>query len=209
MKSLFASKKFALYGALGVVALSAVAAGVWFMMPGSGQQVALPPIKEVSVPAGFVGKQAFGMWTLACENPKADAAGAKHVCRTNARVVVKKPKAGGLALAAGLNVVMADNQKSAGLLFRLPRAAGAANSVKFFVDKGVAFQAPLRCTQTECLAHGVLPAEAVEQMRNGRTISVVYTIKNREQKDVKVRVDHLLHGFRQAYDGMRTAMVHS
>lgn len=166
----------------------------------------LPPVQDAKIEPGFVGKQAFGLWLLVCENLKgAAASAAKRVCRTNSRVVVRGPNNAAL-LAAGLNVVMADNQKAPGLLFRLPPAARAAPSIYFAIDKNTMFKVPLRCSEKECLAQGALPGDAVEQLRSGETLSIVYTIKDKELKDRKVRVDQLLHGFRQSYDAMARAM---
>jgi hypothetical protein len=43
-------------------------------------------------------------------------------------------------------------------------------------------------------------------MRAGHTLSLIYTVKDRQQQDKKVRVDQLLHGFRQSYDAMAKAI---
>ena len=169
----------------------------------------LPIVKAVNLPAGFVGKQPFGLWTLVCQNlqPKPDATepSATRLCRTNAMMLVRGPNDRPI-LAAGFNVVRMDTQPRPGIVFVLPLGAGAAPNVNFAIDKNTAFKAPLRCTQKECLVQGALPDEALEQMRTGTTLSLVYTVKDRQQKERKVRVDQLLHGFREAYDAMLKAM---
>jgi hypothetical protein len=43
-------------------------------------------------------------------------------------------------------------------------------------------------------------------MKAGKTLSLIYTIKDRQQQDKKVRVDQLLHGFSQSYDAMTRAI---
>jgi invasion protein IalB len=92
-------------------------------------------------------------------------------------------------------------------LFVLPLGARASESVSFAVDKNTAFKAPVKCNAKQCLVQGALPAEAVEQMRTGKTLSLVYTVKDRQQQDRKVRVDQLLHGFRQSFDAMSRAIT--
>ena len=209
MKSFFDSTNWIGYTAVGVLVLISLAAVFMASRPAPPGARTLPPIQQVQISPGFVGTQPFGLWTLMCENLPAQAAvaqpAARRVCRTNARVVVRGPNNAPL-LAAGLNIVMMDTQKSPGLLFRLPPAAQAADNINFAIDTNPMFKAPLHCSAKECLAQGVLPADAIEQMRQGRTLSVLYTIKDRQQKDRKVRVDQLLHGFRQSYDAMTRAM---
>ncbi|MBP6014975.1 MAG: invasion associated locus B family protein [Alphaproteobacteria bacterium] len=170
----------------------------------------LPLIKDVNLPTGFTGKHAFGLWTLVCQdlqpgsNP-ADPA-ARRLCRTNARMLVRGPN-NQPVLAAGFNIVRMDTQPKPGIVFVLPLGARAAATANFAIDKNTAFKAPIRCTQRECLVQGALPDEALEQMRNGITLSLIYTVKDKAQKDRKVRVDQLLHGFRQSYDAMVKAVA--
>jgi hypothetical protein len=38
-------------------------------------------------------------------------------------------------------------------------------------------------------------------------LSLVYTIKDNRQQDRKIRVDQLLHGFRQSFDAMARAIT--
>ena len=170
----------------------------------------LPLIKAVNVPAGFVGKQPFGLWTLVCQNltpkPGATEPAATRLCRTNARMLVRGPD-NTAVLAAGFNIVRMNTQEKPGIVFVLPLGARASTTVNFVIDKNTAFKAPLHCTQRECLVQGALPDEALEQMRNGTTLSLVYTVKDREQKERKVRVDQLLHGFRESYDAMVQAIA--
>jgi invasion protein IalB len=173
----------------------------------------LPPVQSVDVQPGFVGQQPFGAWTLVCQNLKAKdpAASAaptmpKRLCRTNARMIVTGPNKQAL-LAAGFNVLMLDTKKTPAIIFRLPLGARASATIGFAIDKNTMFTAPLKCSQKECIAQGALPSEALAQMRQGQTLKVIYTIKDKTQKDRKVRVDQLLHGFRQAYDAMTSAMA--
>jgi invasion protein IalB len=112
-----------------------------------------------------------------------------------------------MLLAAGFNVLMLDTKKTPAILLRLPPSARAAASADFAIDQNTTFQAPLRCTAKECLLQAALPVEAVEQMRSGQTLSVIYTVKDRRQQDRKVQVDQPLHGFRQSYDAMVRAMA--
>ena len=165
---------------------------------------ALPPIQTARIDPGFVGQHKFGLWTLVCENVTAQPA-AVRVCRTNARMIVRGPNNTAL-LAAGFNIVMMKSQPAPGMLFRLPPSARAADSINFAVDQNAAFKVPLKCSQTECLAQGALPSDAVDQMRKGKQLSVVYTIKDKTQKDRRVRVDQLLHGFRESFDAMARAI---
>lgn len=215
MKKFFDSTNWVGYAAAAVLVVISFAAIFWASQPAPKQQaVKLPPIAEVDIKPGFVGQQPFGLWTLVCQNVKPPAEGAtppagttppKRVCRTNARMTVRGPN-NAVLLAAGFNVLMLDTQKAPAILFRLPPSARAAESADFAVDKNTTFKAPLRCTQKECLLQGALPAEAIEQMRTGHTLSVIYTVKDRQQHDKKVRVDQLLHGFRQSYDAMTRAI---
>ena len=169
----------------------------------------LPPIQPARIEPGFVGQHKFGLWTLICENVALQAGTPQpspvRVCRTNARMMVRGPGNAPL-LAAGFNVVMMKTQALPGLMFRLPPSARAADSVNFVIDENSMFKAPLKCTQTECIARGALPQQAVEQMRSGRKLSLIYTIKNRAQQDRKVRVDQPLHGFRESFDAMTRAI---
>jgi invasion protein IalB len=169
----------------------------------------LPPIDAVKIEPGFTGKQAFGLWTLICENapPKADAPAAAPVryCRTNARMLVRNMENIAM-LAAGFNVVMTKSQATPGIIFRLPPAARAAATINFVIDDNPMFEAPLRCNDKECMAQGALPAEAVEQMRNGKILAVMYTIKDASDQDKKVRVEQRLHGFKESFDAMARAI---
>jgi invasion protein IalB len=177
---------------------------------GSGQPTGRQP---PAYREGFVGQQPFVLWTLVCQNatPPATppAAGQeqppKRLCRTNARMTVRGPN-NAVLLAAGFNVVMMDTKKTAAILFRLPPAASAADSANFAIDENTMFKAPLRCSEKECIVQGALPADALEQMKTGRILSLIYTVKDRQQQDKKVRVDQLLHGFSQSYDAMTRAI---
>ncbi len=168
----------------------------------------LPPIVPARIEPGFVGQHKFGLWTLICENLVLQA-GAQpspvRVCRTNARMMVRGPGNAPL-LAAGFNVVMMKTQSSPGMLFRLPPSARAADSVDFAIDENTMFKAPLKCSQTECIAQGALPPQAVEQMRKGTKLSLIYTVKDRAEQDRKVRVDQPLHGFRESFEAMARAI---
>lgn len=217
MKNLFESTNWIGFGAVGVLVLISVAAIFWASSSGSGPGqppvVKLPPIANANIQPGFQGTQPFGLWTLVCQNVKPPAtppaagqpAPPKRVCRTNARMTVRGPN-NAVLLAAGFNVIMMDTKQTAAILFRVPPAAAAADSVNFAIDENTMFKAPLRCTKTECLVQGALPAEALEQMKKGRTLSLIYTIKDKQQQDKKVRVDQLLHGFSQSYTAMTKAI---
>jgi len=168
----------------------------------------LPPVEAADIAPGFVGQHRFGLWTLICESvrPKAAEAPPVHICRANARVTVRAGGGTQQLLAAGLNVVMMKTQPGPAMLFRLPPTASAADSIDFAIDDNTTFKAPLRCTQNECIAQGALPADAVEQLRAGKKLSIVYTIKDQKNQDLKVRVDQDLHGFREAFDAMARAV---
>ena len=199
-----------------LVGIAAVAALVWISVLAiqwsrehrPGQKGArLPPIQNVDIAPGFVGKQSFGLWTLSCHNvQRPDEEAAKRLCLTNAKMTVRGPNDTPV-LAAGFNVVMMSTQPAPGILFVLPLGARASESVSFAIDQNTAFNAPVKCNARQCLVQGALPAEAVEQLRTGRTLSVVYTIKDKQQQDRKVRVDQLLHGFRQSFDAMARAIT--
>jgi invasion protein IalB len=192
---------YAAAAALIVITVAAIFFGAQYGRKQAGP--VLPPIQAARIDPGFVGQHRFGLWTLICENVKAQAP--LRVCRTNARMTVRGPNNAAL-LAAGFNIVMMKTQPAPGMLFRLPPAASAADSINFVIDQNSVFKAPLKCSQNECIAQGALPAEAIEQMRAGRTLSVIYTIKDRAQQDRKVRVDQLLHGFRESFDAMSRAI---
>lgn len=206
LKSLDTTRLLMLIGGAAVVALVSVAASYFAARQGPRPPV-LPAIKPASIAPGFVGDHTFGLWTLKCEDApqQGEAAPAPvRVCRVNARMMVN---AGGRQLlAAGFNVVMMKTQPSAAILFRLPPAASAADKANFAIDDNAMFSAPLKCSATECLAQGGLPDEAREQLRNGKTLSLLYTINDTAGKPRTVRVDQLLHGFREAYDAMALAI---
>lgn len=196
-----------------LVGIAAVAALIWVSVVAiqwsrenrqGAAPIRLPPIQNVTIEPGFVGKQAFGLWTLSCHNVGQPTA--KRLCLSNAKMTVRGPN-NTAVLAAGFNVVMMNTQPAPGILFVLPLGAKASDSVSFAVDKNEAFKAPIKCNAKQCLVQGALPAEAVEQLRAGRTLSLVYTIKDKQQKDRKVRVDQLLHGFRQSFDAMSRAIT--
>jgi invasion protein IalB len=200
------------------VGIAAVAALIWVSVeairwsresrPGQDQQaIRLPAIQNVEIEPGFVGKQAFGLWTLSCHNiQRPEDTVAKRLCLTNAKMTVRGPN-NTAVLAAGFNIVMMNTQPAPGILFVLPLGAQASESVDFAVDQNEAFKAPIKCNAKQCLVQGALPAEAVEQLRTGRTLTLVYTVKDKQQQDRKVRIDQLLHGFRQSFDAMSRAIT--
>lgn len=209
--------KFGWAGYAGAAALVLTISVLIFVFSGTSEQTPqtadLPPVQTADVQPGFVGQQPFGAWTLVCQNLKPrDAAAAtaqtlpKRLCRTNAKMIVAGPNKKAL-LAAGFNVLMLDTKKTPAIIFRLPLGARAAATIGFAIDKNTMFTAPLKCSEKECIAQGALPSEALAQMRQGQTLKLIYTIKDKTQKDRKVRVDQLLHGFRQAYDAMTSAMA--
>ncbi len=201
-----------------LVGLAAVAALIWVSVLAyqwsretRPEQTAtaqrLPPVQDVAIEPGFVGKQAFGLWTMSCHNvQKPGEAVGKRLCLTNAKMIVRGANNTSV-LAAGFNIVMMNNQPAPGILFVLPLGARASESVSFAIDKNAAFKAPIKCNAKQCLVQGALPAEAVEQLRAGQTLSLVYTVKDRQLKDRQVRVDQLLHGFRQSFDAMSRAIT--
>ncbi|MEQ1756003.1 MAG: invasion associated locus B family protein [Micropepsaceae bacterium] len=171
----------------------------------------LPPVQTADIQPGFVGEQPFGAWKLVCQNlaaPAAAATGAtpKRLCRANARMIVKGPNQKAL-LAAGFNILMIDTVKNPAIMFRLPLGARAAATIGFAIDKNTMFTAPLKCTEKECVAQGSLPEDALAQMKEGQVLKLIYTIKDKTQKDRKVRVDQLLYGFPQAFEAMTSAMA--
>jgi len=220
MKNILNSNNWIGYSAVGVLILISLVAVFWGRNTGPGQVAApgtavkLPPIAAADIKPGFVGSQPFGLWTLVCQNLKppatppaeGQAAPPKRVCRTNARMTVKGPN-NAVLLAAGFNVLMMDTKQTPAIMFRVPPAASAADSANFVIDKNTMFKAPLRCTKTECVVQGALPPEALEQMKKGRALSLIYTIKDKQQQDKKVRVEQLLHGFKQSYDAMTKAIA--
>jgi invasion protein IalB len=196
-----------------LVGIAAVAALIWVSYmaiqwsrenPQGPAAVRLPPIQNVTIEPGFVGKQAFGLWTLSCRT--LDQPASKRLCLTNAKMKIRGPN-NTAVLAAGFNVVMMNTQPAPGVLFVLPLGAKASDSVTFAIDQNTAFKAPVKCNAKQCFVQGALPAEAVEQLRAGRTLSLVYTVKDKQQQDRKVRVDQLLHGFRQSFDAMSRAIT--
>jgi invasion protein IalB len=214
MLSTFTRLGWPAYAGGAAVLLAVTLIAVFWSGGRSADQVAqdnLPPVQTADIPPGFVGEQPFGAWKLVCQNVQAPAAAAassspKRLCRTNARTVVNGPNNQKL-LAAGFNVLMIDTVSHPAIMFRLPVGAQAATSIGFAIDKNTIFTAPLKCSKKECVAQGALPAEALEQMRAGQKLMVIYTIKDKEAKERKVRVDQMLYGFPQAFDAMQAAMA--
>lgn len=215
MLSIFSRLGWPAYAGGAVVLFSMTLIAI-FWTGGSGSddmaQADLPPVQTADIPPGFVGEQPFGAWKLVCQNvqpPAAAAAGSaspKRLCRANARTIVNGPQNQKL-LAAGFNVLMIDTVDRPAIMFRLPVGARVGSSIGFAIDKNTIFTAPLKCSAKECVAQGALPAEALEQMKAGQKLMVIYTIKDKAQKERKVRVDQMLHGFPQAFDAMQTAMA--
>jgi len=175
-------------------------------------QPQLPPIPPVSISPGFVGELPFGAWKLVCQglqpssSSSAAASAPKRLCRANARVLVKG-KGDQQILAAGFNVLMIDTVDHPAIMFRLPLGARVASSISFAIDKNTLFTAPLRCTDKECVAQGALPATALDQMKAGKTLMLVYTVKDKDLKDRKIRVEQMLYGFPEAFAAMSVAMA--
>jgi hypothetical protein len=44
-------------------------------------------------------------------------------------------------------------------------------------------------------------------MKAGKTLMLVYTVRDKEQKDHKIRVDQMLYGFPEAFAAMSLAMA--
>ena len=153
------------------------------------------------VDANFLGTQSFGAWTLVCESlqprpaPGAAAAAPRRICRSNA---VKRVRVNGKnLLAAGFNVMYAGPIRGPAVLFRLPPAASAGDHVDFAIDNNTMFEAPMgRCNDNECIVQGVLPSEALAEMKAGRILSLMYTATV-GQETRNVRVDQVLDGFPQ------------
>lgn len=212
MLSIFTRLGWPAYAGGAVVLLSLTMIAVFWSGgsdPTETAQENLPPVQTADIPAGFVGEQPFGAWKLVCQNvqvPAATTSAPKRLCRANARTIVNGPNNQKL-LAAGFNVLMIDTVNHPAIMFRLPLGARAATSIGFAIDKNTVFSAPLKCSKKECVAQGALPVEALEQMRAGRKLMVIYTIKDKEQKERKVRVDQMLYGFPQAFDAMQAAMA--
>lgn len=214
MLNIFTRLGWPAYAGGAVVLLAVTLTAVFWSGDRSSGEVAqqdLPPVQTADIPPGFVGEQPFGAWKLVCQNVQAPATAVaasapKRLCRANARTVVKGPNNQKL-LAAGFNVLMIDTVNHPAIMFRLPLGARAATSIGFAIDKNTVFTAPLKCSKKECVAQGALPAEALEQMRAGQKLMVVYTIRDKQQKERKVRVDQMLYGFPQAFDAMQTAMA--
>ena len=178
--------------------------------PGQAAAPQLPPIiPAASVDATFIGTHTFGFWTLVCENVHPPvAAGAppapdRRICRSNAQKRVRANNQ--ILLAAGFNVLYAGPTKQPAVLFRLPPSASAGDHVDFAIDDNTTFQAPMgRCTANECIVQGILPAQALAQMKTGRVLSLIYTATINQQPR-PVRVDQLLHGFPESFDALTKA----
>ncbi len=201
-------------GYISAVALIAISFAAVLLAPKhrNAQQTAeaqLPPIIPANVQPGFLGTHTFGFWTLICENVQPQAAAGtppeqpKRICRSNAQKRVRSNNQ--VMLAAGFNVLYAGPQKSPAVLFRLPPSASAGDHVDFAIDDNTMFQAPMgRCTPKECIVQGMLPAPALAQLKTGRTLSLIYTAKINQQNR-PIRVDQLLHGFRESFDALTKA----
>ena len=199
--------------ALIAVSFAAVLFGPKHQVGGQVSEAQLPPIIPATVGADYLGTHTFGLWTLICENvqPKAPAgsppAAAKRICRANAQKRVRANNQ--TLLAAGFNVLYAGVQKQPAVLFRLPPSASAGDHVDFAIDNNTMFQAPMgHCTPNECVVQGVLPAQALAQLKTGRVLSLIYTANINRQKR-PIRVDQLLHGFRESFDALTKATAGS
>ena len=179
-----------------------------FTGPGmsSGQPEAqLPPIQPANVDATFMGTHAFGLWTLICETIHSPTAPAeqRRICRSNAQKRVRANNE--VLLAAGFNVLYAGPNKEPAVLFRLPPTANAGDHVDFAIDDNTTFQAPMgRCNANECIVQGILPAQALAQMKTGKIISIMYTASVNQQART-IRVDQLLYGFPESFDALTKA----
>jgi invasion protein IalB len=203
-------------GYISAVTLIAISFAAVFLAPkprGPGQIAAaqLPPIMPAAaaIDTNFVGSHTYGLWTLVCENVRAPAAAGappaagRRICRSNAQRRVRANNQ--VLLAAGFNVLYAGQARAPAVLFRLPPTAKAGDHVDFAIDENKAFQAPMgRCTEKECIVQGILPAEALEQMKTGKTISIRYTAQINQQPR-PVRVDQLLHGFPESFAALTKA----
>jgi invasion protein IalB len=173
--------------------------------PGPGQinTAQLPPIMRATVDASFIGTHTFGLWTLVCENIRSPAGTERRICRSNSQ---KKVRANNqVLLAAGFNVLYAGPTKEPAVLFRLPPTASAGDHVDFAIDNNTTFQAPMgRCGDNECIVQGMLPAQALAQMKTGKVLTLVYTA-NVNEKPRQVRVDQLLYGFPESFEALTKA----
>lgn len=165
----------------------------------------LPPILPADVDPTFMGTHAFGYWTLVCENVHSPAmAGVeRRICRSNAQKRVRANDQ--VLLAAGFNVLYAGPNKEPAVLFRLPPSASAGDHVDFAIDDNTTFQAPMgRCSADGCIVQGILPAQALAQMKTGHTLSIIYTASV-NQGARAVRVDQSLYGFPESFDALTKA----
>jgi invasion protein IalB len=166
------------------------------------------PVTAIPVDANFIGNHTYGFWTLVCDMVRPRAApGAtaepRRICRTNAQKRVQANEQ--ILLAAGFNVLLVGPQKEPGILFRLPPTASAGDHVNFAIDANTMFAVPMgRCTDNECIVQGMLPAEALEQMKTGKTITVIYTAAIKAQNR-EIRVEQPLHGFPESFDALTKA----
>ncbi|MBI1211708.1 MAG: hypothetical protein GC190_09620 [Alphaproteobacteria bacterium] len=168
-------------------------------------QAQLPPIQPATVDAKFMGTHTFGLWTLVCENVHSPSAPGteRRICRSNAQKRVRANNE--VLLAAGFNVLYAGPNREPAVLFRLPPTANASDHIDFAIDDNTTFQAPMgRCSPSGCIVQGILPAEALAQMKTGRILSVIYTATvNQEPR--RIRVDQLLYGFPESFEALTKA----
>jgi len=178
------------------------------VVPGQGQVALtpLPPIAPSATPidTSFLGPHRFGLWTLVCENIRQPATNEeRRICRSNAQKRVRVNDQ--VLLAAGFNVLFAGPRHEPAILFRLPPSANGGDHIDFAIDNNTTFQAPMgRCTDNECIVQGILPAQALAQMKTGKVLSIIYTADVNQQKR-QVRVDQLLHGFPESFDALTKA----
>jgi invasion protein IalB len=175
----------------------------------SGPVVAAP-VTPIAVDTTFIGNHTFGYWTLVCDMvhprvaPGAPPAEPRRICRTNAQKRVQANEQ--ILLAAGFNVLFVGPQKEPGILFRLPPSASSGDHINFAIDANTMFAVPMgRCTDSECVVQGMLPAEALEQMKTGKTITVIYTAAINAQNR-EIRVEQPLHGFPESFDALAKAV---
>ena len=110
-----------------------------------------------------------------------------------------------ILLAAGFNVLYAGPTREPAVLFRLPPTASAGDHVDFAIDDNTTFQAPRgKCSPNGCVVQGILPAQALAQMKTGKVLSIVYTA-NIDGQMKSVRVDQLLYGFPESFESLTKA----
>lgn len=180
----------------------------------------LPPIATIDVQSGYVGQHDFGAWRLIC-NPVAPAqtpAGAANAqvaaapelstadqssprCHMRSQLAMKQGEA--LQVLAATYVFFRSGETEPNIAIILPAAAKAGKVVHFGVDENKAFESAIvECNEKQCITRGQLPDGAIGLFLGGRELRIRFTVAENRTPVFPMK----LHGFKEAYAGLRSGL---